>query len=97
MARKRYTTEQIIGMLREVEALLAGRQARNVAPHSGCLLLALSGHFVRPAGCPLSGVKRTSFTEVQMSASAPATTDVQPKEAHDRGANNAGCGGSQPS
>ena len=39
-----------------------------------CPLLALSGHRQRPGECPLSGVKRTSLTQVQMSASDPKRT-----------------------
>jgi hypothetical protein len=37
-------------------------------------LSALSGHFVHPAACPLSGVKRTSLIQVQMSAFDPKRT-----------------------
>ena len=36
-----------------------------------CPLLALSGHFVHPAACPLSGVKRTSPMHPPMSAYDP--------------------------
>jgi hypothetical protein len=39
-----------------------------------CLLLALSGHFVHPAACPLLGVKRTFLTLARMSAFDPKRT-----------------------
>jgi hypothetical protein len=39
--------------------------------HDQCPLLALSGHFVHPAACLLSGVKRTFLTYVRMSAFDP--------------------------
>jgi hypothetical protein len=41
-----------------------------------CPLLALSGHAVRTAECPLSGVKRTSLFAAQVSGFDPKRTSV---------------------
>ncbi len=58
MSRKSYTSEQIIGMLREAEVALIAWQA-NVRFGSKADVLRL------PTGCPLLGVKRTLNTERQ--------------------------------